>query len=159
MQCLSHTVWIYKLHLHLGRPGIQCETPMNRRFALFLLLTVTALARSVWDGVYTKEQARRGLTAYREECMKCHGENLMGGEAGPAIAGDEFLTKWNGKTAADLYELIRKTMPSDDPGGLSTRQYADLVAYTFSANNFPAGQKDLDRDAAALKEIRIERKR
>ena|SRR5688500_16884273 len=132
---------------------------MNRRFALFLLLTVTALARSVWDGVYTKEQARRGLTAYREECMKCHGENLTGGEAGPSLVGDEFLAKWNGKTAADLYELIRKTMPSDDPGGLSARQYADLVAYIFSANSFPAGEKDLDRDAAALKEIRIERKR
>jgi mono/diheme cytochrome c family protein len=133
---------------------------MNRpRLALVLLVTVAAFARSVWEGVYSKEQARRGLTAYREECMKCHGENLTGGEAGPALAGEEFLGKWNGKTAGDLFELVRKTMPSDDPGGLSTRHYADLVAYIFSMNNFPAGDKDLDRDAAALKEIRIEPKR
>ena len=48
---------------------------------------------------------------------------------------------------------------SDDPGNLSTRQYADLVAYIFSTNNFPAGQKELDRDAAPLKEIRIEPKK
>ena len=50
-------------------------------------------------------------------------------------------------------------MPSDDPGNLSTRQYADLVAYIFGANEFPPGDKELDRDVAALNEIRIEEKR
>src|SRR5262249_14003667 len=130
---------------------------------MILLLAAGALfasaPRSVWEGVYSKEQAARGLKAYREECLKCHGENLLGGEGGPAISGDEFLSKWNGKTAGDLYALLRKTMPSDDPGNLSTRQYADLVAYIFSMNRFPAGEKELDRDAAALAEIRIEAKK
>jgi hypothetical protein len=49
-------------------------------------------------------------------------------------------------------------MPSDDPGNLSSRQYADLVAYVLSENKFPAGQKEMDREVAALNEIRIERK-
>ncbi len=40
-----------------------------------------AISRSVWEGVYTKEQAQRGLAAYRENCAKCHGDNLGGGEA------------------------------------------------------------------------------
>jgi mono/diheme cytochrome c family protein len=115
-----------------------------------------AASRSVWDGVYTKQQAMRGQTAYREECLKCHAENLAGGEAAPALVGDEFLQKWNGKTAGALYELMRKTMPSDDPGGLSTRQYADMLAYIFSANQFPAGEKELDRELPSLNEIRIE---
>ena len=35
-----------------------------------------AFTRSVWDGVYTKEQAHRGQTVYGQECAKCHGENL-----------------------------------------------------------------------------------
>ncbi len=118
-----------------------------------------AASRSVWDGVYTREQATRGQTAYREECMKCHGENLGGGEAGPPLAGDEFLQKWNGKTAGDLFAAIRKTMPSDDPGNLSSRQYSDIVAYILGVNEFPAGQKELDREIAALNEIRIEMKR
>lgn len=91
--------------------------------------------------------------------MKCHGENLLGGEAAPPIAGEEFLHKWTGKTVGDLFERTRKTMPSDDPGGLSTRQYSDILAYILSVNEFPAGQKDLDRDAAALQEIRIEVKK
>jgi mono/diheme cytochrome c family protein len=127
-----------------------------------LLLVPFALAapsRSVWDGVYTKAQSARGTTVYREECMKCHAENLLGGEAGPALAGDDFLSRWNGRTVGDLYGVIRKTMPSDDPGNLASRQYADVVAYILSANNFPAGQKDLERDTEALSGIRIEARR
>lgn len=128
-----------------------------------LCLAVSCLAagvtRSVWDGVYTREQANRGRTTYREECLKCHGENLGGGEGGPLLAGEEFRQKWNGKTAGDLFGAVRKTMPSDDPGSLSSREYADLVAYILSVNEFPAGAKELERDAAALDEIRIEAKR
>jgi len=123
-----------------------------------LACSLAAASRSVWDGVFTREQANRGQKAYREECLKCHGENLMGGEAGPALAGNEFMENWNGKTVGSLFETIRKTMPSDDPGNLSIRQYADLVAYVLSENKFPAGQKEIDREVAPLNEIRIERK-
>jgi cytochrome c len=126
---------------------------------LLVALSMAAASRSVWDGVYTKEQAGRGQKAYQEECMKCHGENLTGGEASPPLVGAEFLPKWNGKTAGDLFGLIRKTMPTDDPGNLSSRQYADIVAYILSMNEFPAGQNELDRDPALLNEIRIEAKR
>jgi mono/diheme cytochrome c family protein len=135
-----------------------------RRSAVSILLLLlsssfAAVSRSVWDGVYTKQQAGRGQSAYREECLKCHADNLMGSEAGPALAGDEFLRKWNGKTAGELFESIRKTMPSEDPGNLSRRQYADLVAYILSVNEFPGGQKELASDTALLNEIRIEAKR
>jgi mono/diheme cytochrome c family protein len=126
---------------------------------VLLSSSIAAVSRSVWDGVYTKQQAGRGQSGYREECLKCHGENLMGGEAAPALAGDEFLQKWNGKTAADLFELIRKTMPSEDPGGLSRRQYADIVAHILSVNGFPGGQKELESETESLKDIRIEAKR
>ena len=126
---------------------------------LLLSSSVAAVSRSVWDGVYTKQQAGRGQSAYREECLKCHAENLMGGEAAPALAGDEFLQKWNGQTAGDLFDLIRKTMPSEDPGTLSRRQYADIVAYILSVNEFPAGQKELESDTAPLNDIRIAAKR
>jgi mono/diheme cytochrome c family protein len=135
-----------------------------RRVQLSILCSLVfcstaAVTRSVWDGVYTRQQAGRGQTTYREECLKCHGETLGGAEAGPALAGEEFRQKWNGKTAGDLFGLMRKTMPSDDPGNLSSREYSDLVAYILSVNEFPAGQKELDRDVAALNEIRIEAKR
>jgi hypothetical protein len=34
-------------------------------------------------------------------------------------------------------------------------QAADLLAYIFSQNKWPAGAKDLPTDVAALKQIRI----
>jgi S-disulfanyl-L-cysteine oxidoreductase SoxD len=117
-----------------------------------------AASRSVWDGVYTKDQARRGKATYQEECLKCHGETLGSGEAGPALAGEEFRQKWNAKTVGALFALINKTMPSDDPGNLSSREYSDLVAYILNVNEYPAGQKELDRDVVTLNEIRIEAK-
>jgi mono/diheme cytochrome c family protein len=133
------------------------------RRALFLLFSaacvIAAASRSVWDGVYTKEQAGRGKDAYTQECMKCHAENLLGGEDAPALAGADFLRRWNTKPVGALFESIRKTMPSDDPGSLSTRQCADIVAYVLSMNEFPAGQKELENEAGPLNEIRIEGKR
>ena len=109
--------------------------------------------------MYTKEQANRGLATYGEECQKCHGEKLGGGEGGPPMAGEEFLRKWDGKTAGDLFAVIRKSMPEDNPGSLSSPEYADVLAYILSVNDFPAGQKELDRDVTALNEILIEMKR
>src|SRR5690348_5179371 len=105
-----------------------------------------AVPRSVWDGVYTKDQAQRGQAAYRESCAKCHGEDLGGAEAGPPLSGKEFLRSWNGKTAGDLFAIMRKTMPSEDPGSLSTREYSDIVAFIFNSNEFPAGANELDTD-------------
>jgi len=126
---------------------------------LLLSCSAAAVSRSVWDGVYTKEQAARGQAAYRENCLQCHGETLGGGEGGNPLAGAEFLPKWYGKSVGDLFGTIRKTMPQEDPGSLASRQYSDIVAYILSVNEFPAGQKELDRDIAPLSEIRIEKKR
>jgi mono/diheme cytochrome c family protein len=121
-----------------------------------LAFSMAAGSRSARDGVFTKAQATRGQAAYREDCAKCHSENLAGGESSPSLVGDEFIKKWYGKTANDLFELTRKTMPADDPGHLSRRQYTDLLAYMLSANDYPAGEKELDSSAEALSDIRIE---
>jgi mono/diheme cytochrome c family protein len=113
-------------------------------------------ARSVADGVYADTQARRGQPLYREECARCHGESLNGGESSPELAGEAFIERWKGQTLADLLERIRTTMPSDSPGRLSRQQYADSVAYKLKTNKYPAGQKELARDTDSLRQIRIE---
>ena len=126
-----------------------------------LMFWFMAFAQSVTNsGVYTKEQALRGERIYGESCARCHAPNLMGGEGGsPALAGEEFLSRWTGKSAGDLFEVTRKTMPTDDPAGLSRQQYTDLIAYLFRANAFPPGEKELPRDLPALNQIRIEAKK
>ena len=118
-----------------------------------------AQARSVREGVFTKAQAARGLSLYRAECARCHGETLMGGEDAPGLVDNDFLEKWNGKSVGEMVELIRKTMPSDGPGHLTRKQCVDMTAYLLSANKFPTGEKELDTDIAGLNEIKIEPKR
>ena len=67
-----------------------------------------------------------------------------------------FTAKWNGKTIGDLFEIINKDMPNDDPGSLSRQQSADYLAYILLANDFPAGKSELPVDMETLKQIRFE---
>jgi S-disulfanyl-L-cysteine oxidoreductase SoxD len=113
-------------------------------------------SRSVWDGVYTDEQAERGHSVYHSQCEVCHGESLMGGDEVPPLAGPQFLSNWNGLTMGDLFERIRKSMPANDPGHLTRQQNADVLAYLLSFNMFPEGKAELPHDAELLKQIRIE---
>ena len=117
-----------------------------------------AASRTVWDGVYSSEQAGRGQAAYNSKCARCHGDALLGGENSPALVDSDFLEKWNGKSVGELVERTRKTMPSDGPGKLSRQQCADIVAYLLSANGFPGGKSDLATDLAVLNEISIQPK-
>jgi S-disulfanyl-L-cysteine oxidoreductase SoxD len=115
-----------------------------------------AESRSVWDGVYTDEQAKRGEAVYRKECASCHGDSLAGGESAPPLTGGAFLANWNGLTLGDLFDRIRKTMPQNSPGKLSRQQNADVLAFALSANKFPMGKAELSRQSEFLKEIRFE---
>jgi mono/diheme cytochrome c family protein len=116
-------------------------------------------ARSVWDGVYSAEQAARGKKAYGTECARCHGDALLGGEDSPPLVDQEFLKGWYGKNVGRLVDQTRRTMPSDGPGRLSRQLCTDVVAYLLNANGFPAGKADLANDAAAQRQITIEAKK
>src|ERR1700730_4009143 len=111
---------------------------------------------SVWDGVYTQEQAERGHSLYNRHCASCHGDELAGGDVPPPLAGTGFLANWNGLTVDHLFERIRRSSPQDDPGRISRQQNADVVAYIFNFNKFPAGKTELPHDTELLKQIRIE---
>ncbi|HLA88993.1 MAG TPA: cytochrome c [Gemmatimonadaceae bacterium] len=111
---------------------------------------------SVWDSVYTEEQARRGEAIYRETCSKCHGAELAGIDDALPLAGSGFLSNWNGLSVGDFVERIRQSMPPTDPGVLNRAQTVDVVAYVLFFNKFPAGNTELAREAEVLKQIRIE---
>jgi cytochrome c len=112
--------------------------------------------RSVWDGIYTVEQADRGQPLYRKECASCHGDMLTGGEAAPPLAGGQFLSNWNGLTVGDLFERIRKTMPQSKPGKLPRTTIADVTAFMLKVNEFPAGKEELSTKSEMLSQIQID---
>jgi len=116
----------------------------------------TSDTRSVWDGVYTADQANRGEASYKTGCSSCHGETLKGAGESPALAGMKFISNWNGLPLADLYERIRRTMPQDNPARITRQQKIEILAYILSVNKFPSGNTDLPRQPELLKLIRIE---
>jgi len=132
-------------------------------FAAILTLHSTVRAqpptKSIWDGVYTEAQATRGKALYSQECASCHGSELTGGEMAPPLAGGEFMAGWDGLTIGDLFERVRISMPQNSPGSLSGQQNADILAFVFSSNKFPAGETEMPKEAGILKTIKFEVKK
>ena len=136
---------------------------MKYRTLVLTFVSVAALAavsaqgpRSVWDGVYTPEQAALGEKVATARCVLCHGDRLTGGELAPALSGDVFSANWDGVVLTDLVDRIRKTMPVDAPGTLSRQQTVDIVAYILRLGEFPAGAAPLPTDAGVLAQIKFE---
>jgi mono/diheme cytochrome c family protein len=109
--------------------------------------------RTVWDAVYSNEQADRGQKLYGQRCAQCHGDGLGGVESAPPLTGSEFASNWEGVPLGDLFERMRMSMPQDEPGSLSRAENADILAYMLRVNGFPAGEKPLDGQAGALMQV------
>lgn len=99
-------------------------------------------------GVYTAPQAEKGGDTFATLCTGCHKVS--------SHSGQPFKTRWLGKPLAELYQLIKDTMPEDAAGSLTPGEAAQLVAFLLKANGLPAGTAELPPDAAVLKTIRIE---
>jgi mono/diheme cytochrome c family protein len=140
---------------------IRTSSVVNRSalgVALFVWALVVAFAltgqarqqRTVAGNVYSAEQAKRGQQLYQAECSSCHGDKLEGG-LGPMLAGDGFLSAWNGRSLLDLTDKIQNTMPFQAPGTFSRDQSIDTVAYMLQVGGYPAGPNALV--AAALQQV------
>jgi len=133
------------------------QVPDLRTAAAVLLLAVCvspakaqsgeaqAETRSVADSVYTRAQAERGEATFRTICTACH---VLGD-----FTGEPFLKRW--PTLGGLFEVVSTTMPDDLPGSLSAQQYAELIAYILSSNDFPPGMVELPAEAMPLNAIRV----
>ncbi|MDH3456745.1 MAG: PQQ-binding-like beta-propeller repeat protein [Gemmatimonadota bacterium] len=119
--------------------------------AVILLAAVLTAASGEAQELYTPEQAERGLSVFRAECVTCHGSGLQG-RSGPPLVGDNFLKAWArpDRTADDLFYILRTTMPPGRSRALTDRQHADVLAYILRQNGFSAGTSELGSDAALL---------
>ena len=116
----------------------------------------TTAAKSVVDGAYSDEQAKRGEATFSAECSSCHGQSLEGADMAPPLAGGAFLSNWTGLTVGDLFDRIRLTMPDGNPGKLNRQQVADVVAYLLKFSKYPAGKAELPKEIELLKQIKID---
>jgi len=109
--------------------------------------------RTTWDGVFTAEQAERGSQIYHGMCASCHGPQLSGIDAAPALNGGGFYANWNGISLGQMADRVRKSMPANGPGIMNRQQVADVLAYIFSRNGMPAGVQELPRQTSYLRGI------
>ncbi len=110
---------------------------------------------SIWQGVYSADQAERGATVYAARCAACHGAALNGTGEAPGLVGGEFVSHWDTLTVGDLFDRVRTTMPQNAPQTLTRDEYADVLAYMLKYNGFPQGEKPLDRRSEVLALISI----
>ena len=104
-------------------------------------------------------QARRGEAAYQSNCAACHGRNLQATNPdAPSLTAPSFGISWHGKPVADLFTLMRTSMPLGAGGSLSDPEYLDIVAYILKFNGYPAGDRELGPEVERLKQIVIEPK-
>jgi S-disulfanyl-L-cysteine oxidoreductase SoxD len=110
--------------------------------------------KTVWDGVYSVEQTKRGESRYMDACSGCHGKDLRPTDAfATPLAGSEFMHQWEDRSLDDLFSQVSTTMPLDSPGSLSADAYVDILAFLLQFNGFPAGPDDLKAERDKLKTL------
>ena len=128
---------------------------MAAALAAYSIGVVTIAAQSTTrttnDGVYTVEQAARGKTAFDSKCSGCHEPSRF--------TGDSFFESFNEKPMKEIWDIASGTMPEDNPGSLKQQEYADILAYFLSLNEFKTGDTELQGNAAAMAAIKIVKKK
>ena len=110
-----------------------------------------ASSPSIWSGVFTAAQARRGDDAYQASCSGCHGSNLRATDAEAVdLTGPAFRAKWNGKTLEERFETIRDTMPLGNANSLGDKTYMDILAFILQFSGFPPGNQELVSQTAKV---------
>jgi mono/diheme cytochrome c family protein len=106
---------------------------------------------SIWSGVFTATQAKRGNDAYQASCSGCHGTDLHATDAEAVdLTGPALRAKWNGKTLEERFETIRDTMPLGNANTLGEKTYMDILAFILQFNEFPPGNQELVPETAKV---------
>jgi len=105
-----------------------------------------AQSKTVWDGVYTQQQATRGSASFAANCTRCH--SVEPNDDRRLLVGKAFWQSFRESTVDRLLDYVSKNMPNGAGGSLNSDTYADLVAFILSRNDLPAGAAELTKDSA-----------
>ena len=130
----------------------------RRHLAAIALWTFTASvfstsihAQALWQ--FTDAQASSGEAIYEDTCARCHGEELQGGEFGPALLGHAFVSHWAGKPAGSLLSRIKATMPPGNAGALSDPSYLAIIAYILEKYSVKSAPTAPTSDRATMETL------
>lgn len=105
-------------------------------------------------GLFTAAQARAGAKVYAGHCAECHGGKLQG-MVGPTLKGSGFAAKSMNYTVGGMFGFMSQQMPAGEPGSLSHKQYAEVMAFILKENGYPAGKKKLTYTGAKHSKVAL----
>ena len=103
------------------------------------LIAGFAIAQDMPAGPFTAAQAQAGRALYATNCAACHGGALQGAGEAPALSGPSFISAWGSRGTAELYNLVRTSMPYGNGGSLDNATYLNIVAFVLSSNGAKPG--------------------
>jgi hypothetical protein len=128
-------------------PAVRCGSSARRGLvaggaAVFVAICMTGVAAepTTLDGAFTAGQAERGRLVYEAFCINCHELEFY----------QTKLAVWQNASVGELFEALSVTMPSENPGGLLSEEYLDVLAYIFSITGSPIGADELTLDSMDL---------
>lgn len=114
---------------------------------------------TIWDHVFTQQQAELGKALYVTNCLGCHGKTGRGSPGGPPITGVALNKKWSDTTLLDIYTFARTYMPPGKAGTIGNEQaYVNIITYLLELHGAEPGDTTLEYDEEALGNIYIVKK-
>lgn len=110
---------------------------------------------TIWDGVFTEEQAAAGRAVYATNCATCHGPAARGAPGMPSLVGATLNRKYADMPLSVYFDYMMTNMPRGREGSLQPQQYADIMAFILTAHGVEPGDNTLTADPALLESIII----
>jgi cytochrome c oxidase assembly factor CtaG len=120
-------------------------TPLAALLLLGVIWTSNASAASTATPPYTSDQARAGQTLFYENCAECHGDRLEG-HFGPSLISPDGNLQW--ESVQYVFGYMTAHMPAGNAGGLTSKQYVDIMAFLLFKHHHAAGSSPLTAAAA-----------
>ena len=103
------------------------------------------LTPNTLEGIYTPEQAQRGVEVWRNVCSDCHDAEDW---TEPA-----FRDRWNEDSVYRFWYYIYESMPEGTPPySLAREDVTDVLTYILQLNGVPAGETELGADDDSIGE-------
>jgi cytochrome c553 len=108
---------------------------------------------TIWNGVYSPDEAERGKKTAARLCENCHGTDLKGTDKAPRLTGKEFFDQWNDLRLSDVVAYIQSAMPRTHAFYVGPDDTRDIIGYMLRESGVPAGRLPISKDMNVLNQI------